>query len=167
MNSIELVEPVTDKDKVKRKHCFKLVTPGRIFLIAAENVADMESWMVLIKQAKEDKINSGAMTNGVDSLVAKLFSHIPHGPPELEVPVKSCCSSFSQLQLNGKSVEELEEMLNGLEDAMKTDINRLVDHCLQEKDHILDELMRREIQLAEKKMEAEKAQLEEELQRRA
>eukprot|EP01114_Cavostelium_apophysatum_P019368 TRINITY_DN6221_c0_g1_i3.p1 TRINITY_DN6221_c0_g1~~TRINITY_DN6221_c0_g1_i3.p1 ORF type:complete len:149 (+),score=29.91 TRINITY_DN6221_c0_g1_i3:241-687(+) len=51
LSLVETVEPV--QEKAKKKFCFRIVTPGRIFIISANNEEDMNSWIQEIKAMKE------------------------------------------------------------------------------------------------------------------
>ena len=42
-----------EKEKIKRRQCFKLVTPGRTFIIDAETEDEQKSWIIEIRKVLE------------------------------------------------------------------------------------------------------------------
>jgi len=132
LHSIEGVEAVTEKEKVKKKCCFKVITPVRTFFISAPNQEDMESWISIIKTLKEEAGKKGS-SEEIDST---------------------------------KSLEELEQLIGGMDEQIKAEILKLIESFLKEKDIICDELMEREIQEVQNKYKFERQEIQQELKRR-
>jgi len=146
LGSIEAVESVSDKEKQKKKACFKIVTPGRVFLMSAESEQDMESWIHEIQ---------ALITS--DTKEPELFLQI----------VRVAMPKRQEIDYHSKSLEELEEAFTKFEETMNNEINHFVDICLQESNGILDELAKREITEVEHKSKKEKDDIALELKRRS
>jgi len=131
LGSIESVEPVTEKDKQKKKSCFKIVTPWRVFVMSAENDIQMDSWV----QGIQALINS-------ETKEPELFLHI----------IRLAMPKRKEIDYS-KPVEELEDLLLNLDENMKNEINSFVDICLRETNGITDELTKREINQVEQKIQ--------------
>ncbi len=51
-----MVDVVTEK--TRRKHCFKIDTPGRTYIISAEDDDQMNSWVDEIRKLVKKRTNS-------------------------------------------------------------------------------------------------------------
>ena len=114
MNTIEHVDASTEKSKYP--NCFKVVTPGRTYVISAPTQSEMNKWIDLIKDTKLKYLQA-----------------------------KGIARSQSNTELDGKGLHDLEALLSGIESKMQEEIKVLLDDCSREKDLILEELMTREV----------------------
>jgi len=136
LKSIENVEHVSEKEKLKKKYCFKIITPGRTFVISAINDEDMENWIDNIKKMKE-KSKSGLLLR-----------------------------SSSHENFEAKSLEELEHLLSNLDDKMKTEISQCFDNTTEMKDLVIEELIDREIEEVKHKYSSDIDELNAELKKK-
>eukprot|EP01116_Phalansterium_solitarium_P020643 TRINITY_DN6144_c0_g1_i3.p2 TRINITY_DN6144_c0_g1~~TRINITY_DN6144_c0_g1_i3.p2 ORF type:complete len:200 (-),score=70.63 TRINITY_DN6144_c0_g1_i3:121-720(-) len=116
VGSIETVEPF-GSDKQKKRYFFKLATPDRTLVMAAATLDDAVRWIQAVQQLKRD---------GPD-----LFA-IAAGSRDLD------------LDLSGKSLDELQTLLGSMDAAAKSDIQRMLDQSWLLKDMLIDELEKRD-----------------------
>jgi len=145
LSSIEAVEPVSEKEKQKKKFCFKIVTPGRIFIMSAENEQEMFSWIHEIQ---------ALITSG--SKEPELFLQI----------VRLAMPKRPDIDYQSKSLEDLEDIQSKFEEILNNEINQFVDICLKESDDIQDALAKREIVEVEHRYKKERDDIALELKRR-
>ena len=53
MSEVSQVDALEEKEKIKKRFCFKIVTPARVFIIDAETEDNMKSWIQTIKSTKD------------------------------------------------------------------------------------------------------------------
>jgi hypothetical protein len=138
LESVETVEAVSEKEKTKHPNCFKVVTPGRTYIISTPTQSEMNRWIDLTRDAKLKLLQSKGLVKATAI------------NPELEV----------------RTLPELESMLSTLDSKRNEEITVLLDDCQREKDLIIDELMRREVRSLLEHAHRERLLLSLELERR-
>jgi translation initiation factor 2 gamma subunit (eIF-2gamma) len=53
LSDVSQVDALEEKEKIKKRFCFKIVTPARVFIIDAETDDNMKSWIQAIKTTKD------------------------------------------------------------------------------------------------------------------
>jgi hypothetical protein len=137
LETIDVVEAVPEKEKLKYPHCFRIVTKPRTYIISPGSQSEMNKWITAITDAKAKHSKAGSAPKSIIN-------------PELE----------------NKQIAELEQLLIGVDSKMNEEVKVLLDDCSKDKDMILQELMRREIELAKAAWLSERQLISQELRRK-
>jgi len=142
LETIEAVEPVPEKEKLKYPNCFKIITKPRTYIISASSQSEMTKWITTINETRLKYSKTTASTSSSAYPINKAILN-----PEIE----------------NKGIPELEQMLGGIDSKMNEEIKILLDDYSRDKDMILQELMRREVEMLRAQWLAERQLLSAEI----
>ena len=141
ITEIKEVGPATDE---KKRHTFKVVTPERTYVIAANDEDQKKKWIkaiqTVIEKRAQKKTTSSRDSQGKPSPSIKKATV---SESDMSVPIRK--------EYLEKTQKEIEILLENIDSKRDFEIENVINECEKQQLEILNELMAREISAVKEK----------------